>query len=71
MTKTQRAVIEEVIRKAERGPSLSFLGREVTPKEAEKDARLWSETWIAEPLRLILENLDGNRSAAELKDWAR
>ena len=71
MTKTQRAVIEEIIRKAERGPSLSFIGQDVTAKQAEEDARRWSETWIAEPLRLILDNVDGKRSAYQLKEWTR
>jgi hypothetical protein len=71
VTKTQRAVIEEIVRTAERGPSLSFIGREVTAKQAEEDARRWSETWIAEPLRRILDNVDGNVSARELKEWAR
>ena len=71
MTKTQRAVIEEIIRKAERGPSLGFPGQELTRESAERDARIWSDTWIAEPLRLILDNVDGKARAFQLKDWVR
>jgi hypothetical protein len=71
VTKTQREVIEEIIRKAERGPALSFIGTQVTAEKAQEDARRWSETWIAEPLRLILDNVDGKRRAYELKDWTR
>lgn len=69
MTKIQRAVIEEIIRKAERGPSLGFAGRSMTVEEADMQARIWSQTWISSPLRAVLDNVDGDLPAFMLKDW--
>lgn len=63
MTKAQRRVIEEVIRKADRGPSMPFVS---DSDEAERQARVWSESWIADPLRALLDNVDGKLSAREL-----
>jgi hypothetical protein len=64
MTKTQRAVIEAVIKRAERGPSF---GPPQTIGNAEEEARIWSDSWVADPLKALLANVDGTMSAAELK----
>jgi hypothetical protein len=64
MTKTQRAVIEKVIERALKGPSF---GPPQTIGNAEQEARIWSESWVAEPLQALLDNQDGKLSATELK----
>lgn len=61
LTKAQRDVLEGILSRAERGPSLQ--GMNVDP---EIGARIWAESWIAVPLRAMLANVDGSMSAREL-----
>jgi hypothetical protein len=68
MTKGQRRVIEAVIRRAEKGPSLRPVP--LTIEEAEREARIWSQSWMMDPLQALLDNADGKLSAAELSNYA-
>lgn len=68
LTKTERRVIEEMLRKAKHGPSMPFVH---DPDEAERNARIWSETWFGEPLQALLDHDDGKISNYELRTWER
>lgn len=71
LTKVQVAVIEECIRKAERGPAIPFIGGAAygASAEAEASCKRWSETWIGHPLRMLLENNAGNVSESQLSNY--
>jgi predicted transcriptional regulator len=66
MNKTQQKVIEEVIRKLERGPASLTRNGQIT----EQEYRVWSESWLVGPLRAVLENAAGRMSASELSGTA-
>lgn len=68
MTKTQRAVIEKVIERAKRGPSF---GPPHNIANAQDEARIWAESWVADPLEALLANDAGRMSATELSNYAR
>lgn len=68
MTKTQRQVLETIIKRAERGPSFAP-NENLTGAEAAREARIWSNSWIEEPLRLLLDNVDGKVDAYQLREW--
>lgn len=63
MTKVQRELIEQVIARAERGPTMMFTSLET----CEADAKRWAQTWIEAPLRALLRNVDGEVSANDLR----
>lgn len=68
MTKAQRGVIEEVIERANKGPSLRDLQSRTVPG-AEQAARIWAQSWIVDPLQAILDNEDGKLSATQLRTY--
>jgi hypothetical protein len=68
MTRTQRQILETIIKRAERGPCFSP-NEHMTGEEAARQARIWSQSWVEDPLRLLLDNVDGKVAAHQLRDW--
>lgn len=70
MTKQQRRVLEGIIDRIEKGPSLDYM-HDGTEESINRAAQIWAESWQAAPLRALLRADEGDRIAkAELRDWA-
>lgn len=69
LNQTQRRVIEKIAERAARGPCLGLPGQQLTREDAERGARLWAETWIEHPLRLVLDGTPAHVLKAE--GWDR
>jgi hypothetical protein len=65
LTKTQRAVIEEVVRKADAGP-LHGWGQS-GERIDERLCKVWVHSWIRDELQAVLDNDSGKLSANRLR----
>lgn len=65
LTKTQRKVLEEMLRKIERGP-LNGWG-ESGNRIDEYTCKIWTDSWMGDPIRAILDNDDGKLPNRELE----